>query len=160
MLDLKGVLRGALDISQPAIREAGVELQIDEPAAPVNVVVGQVRMEQVIVNLIRNALDAMAEDTNIPPVLSIVLEVMRQQVILSVADTGPGLPAEGRERLFEPFYSTKPSGVGMGLGLAISGNIIAELGGSLDAENRPQGGARFIITLPLYVEKLLDETKL
>ncbi|MGB1256814.1 MAG: sensor histidine kinase [Thiolinea sp.] len=152
LMDLKEALQGALNISQPAILQAGAELIINEPPTPVNVVAGRVRIEQVIVNLIKNALDAMAENTR-PSILSITLEVAEQHVVLIVADTGPGLPSKDRERLFEPFYSTKPSGVGMGLGLAISGNIVAELGGSLDAENGPQGGARFIITLSLHKDE-------
>jgi two-component system C4-dicarboxylate transport sensor histidine kinase DctB len=65
---------------------------------------------------------------------------------LSIADTGCGLPDAGA--LFEPFFTTKPAGEGLGLGLAISRDIVREFGGDLRAENRPEGGARFILQLP------------
>jgi C4-dicarboxylate-specific signal transduction histidine kinase len=67
-------------------------------------------------------------------------------VELSIADTGCGLPESGA--LFEPFFTTKPPGEGLGLGLAISRDIVREFGGDLRADNRPEGGARFTLHLP------------
>ena len=123
-------------------------LKVVQPDTLVHVMAGRVRLEQVLINLIRNALDAMQENAGHPRELEIALSCSEQTVKLTISDTGCGLSDEVKRQLFEPFYSTKPSGVGMGLGLAISLNIIAELKGSLSAVSREQGGAQFIVELP------------
>lgn len=106
-----------------------------------------VRLEQVLVNLIGNALQAMS-DTAMP---QLILDAQGQgdRVVLSVADNGPGLPMSDIDHLFEPFFTTKPTGQGLGLGLSISQRIITDLGGRLEARNRPEGGALFLIYLPV-----------
>ena len=106
-----------------------------------------VRLEQVLVNLIGNALQAMAETPS--PRLILAVEVEATQARISVADTGPGIPQTHLSRIFEPFFTTKTPGSGLGLGLSISARIIQDLGGSIQADNRPGGGARFTIILPL-----------
>lgn len=149
-VNLRDTIQGALNITQPAIQAANVALTIDQPDTPVNVLAGSVRMEQVLVNLIRNALDAMQGNTpEQPRELLIRLSTDNTHAILTVEDSGSGLSEESLKMLYEPFYSTKPSGIGMGLGLAISTNIIAELDGRLEAENREVGGARFVVKVPL-----------
>ncbi|MGR2740658.1 sensor histidine kinase [Billgrantia sp. Q4P2] len=105
-----------------------------------------VRLEQVLVNLIGNALQAMAESP--APKLILTIEAERAQVRISVTDTGPGIPEPHLSRIFEPFFTTKSPGSGLGLGLSISARIIKDLGGSIAATNHPGAGARFIITLP------------
>lgn len=105
----------------------------------------QNRLEQVLINLIRNAADAMADSEH----KTLTIEATPGadgSLELSIADTGCGLPDAGA--LFEPFFTTKPAGEGLGLGLAISRDIVREFGGDLHAENRPEGGARFILNLP------------
>ena len=110
------------------------------------------RLEQVIVNLIGNALDAMRGQPT--RVLRLHTELVNEgpdggaRVLLLVDDTGPGLTPELQERLFAPFFTTKPHGHGLGLGLAISRDIIRSFSGELRADNRPEGGARFTIDLP------------
>ena len=69
--------------------------------------------------------------------------------MVQVADDGPGVPAGNLPRIFNPFFTTKPPGEGSGLGLSVSYGIVTELGGSLRAENCPEGGAAFIVELPL-----------
>ncbi|MDQ5906600.1 MAG: hypothetical protein QG590_1082, partial [Pseudomonadota bacterium] len=107
----------------------------------------QNRLQQVLINLIGNAADAM---TACPErVLEISAEARSDGcVCLSVSDTGCGLPEDVLNRLFEPFFTTKGAGEGLGLGLAISRDIVRDFGGDLLAENRVGGGARFIIVLP------------
>jgi two-component system C4-dicarboxylate transport sensor histidine kinase DctB len=105
----------------------------------------QNRLEQVLINLIRNAADAMADAAH----RELLIEAGPGEaghIELSIADSGSGLPENGQ--LFEPFFTTKPAGEGLGLGLAISRDIVREFGGDLRAENRPEGGARFILQLP------------
>ena len=107
----------------------------------------QNRLQQVLINLIGNAADAMAACPE--RVLEIDAEARSDGcVCLSVSDTGCGMPEDVLNRLFEPFFTTKCAGEGLGLGLAISRDIVRDFGGDLLAENRPGGGARFIIVLP------------
>ncbi|MFS2078932.1 ATP-binding protein [Telluria sp. Tellsp131] len=106
------------------------------------------RLQQVLVNLFSNALDAMEMAGSVSRQL--VVEAGREgaRVLISVTDSGPGIPEDVRAHLFEPFFTTKPQGKGLGLGLAISEQIVRESGGRLRAESPPEGGARFIIDLP------------
>jgi two-component system C4-dicarboxylate transport sensor histidine kinase DctB len=104
----------------------------------------QNRLEQVLINLIRNAGDAMADSPT--KTLTLAAATTADGVELSIADTGCGLPEGGA--LFEPFFTTKPPGEGLGLGLAISRDIVREFGGDLRADSRPEGGACFVLHLP------------
>ena len=104
----------------------------------------QNRLEQVLINLIRNAGDAMADSPT--KTLTLAAATTVDGVELSIADTGCGLPEGGA--LFEPFFTTKPPGEGLGLGLAISRDIVREFGGDLRADSRPEGGACFVLHLP------------
>jgi two-component system C4-dicarboxylate transport sensor histidine kinase DctB len=104
------------------------------------------RLEQVLLNLIGNALDAMEGQDQ--QRLTIRVEREDVSVVIEIRDNGPGLRAELLDHLFEPFYTTKAPGMGLGLGLAISAGIVRDLGGELTAQNAPEGGAGFIVKLP------------
>lgn len=104
------------------------------------------RLQQVLVNLIGNAIDAMADQPRRQLVFAVAAEAGR--LALSVTDSGCGFSPSALERLFEPFFTTKQPGEGLGLGLAISRDILRDFGGDLLAEPAPAGGARFIILLP------------
>jgi two-component system C4-dicarboxylate transport sensor histidine kinase DctB len=103
------------------------------------------RLEQVLINLLGNALDATADVH--PPRISIEIEVAEANLSFAVSDNGPGIPDDVLPRLFEPFFTTKEMGQGLGLGLAISSSIARDCGGSLVARNAPEGGALFVLTL-------------
>ncbi|WP_373322174.1 sensor histidine kinase [Paraburkholderia adhaesiva] len=103
------------------------------------------RLEQVLINLVGNALDAVADAAS--PRIAIDIEVLAATLAISVRDNGPGIPDDVMPRLFEPFFTTKEMGQGLGLGLAISSSIARDCGGSLVAQNEPDGGARFVLTL-------------
>ncbi|KQV60515.1 hypothetical protein ASC95_03430 [Pelomonas sp. Root1217] len=107
----------------------------------------QVRIEQVLVNLLRNGIDASAEKGG--GTVTLQAEVDASQALLRVSDDGPGLSDDVQARLFEPFFTTKRRGDGLGLGLSISASIANALGGSLQGGNRPEGGAQFILRLPI-----------
>jgi two-component system C4-dicarboxylate transport sensor histidine kinase DctB len=100
------------------------------------------------VNLFSNALDAMEMAGSSSRQLVVEAGCHGERVLITVTDSGPGIPEEIRSQLFEPFFTTKPQGKGLGLGLAISEQIVRESGGRLRAESPPEGGARFIIDLP------------
>ncbi len=109
----------------------------------------QVRVEQVLVNLLRNGIDASAERGGGTVVLQAEVDAAAGQALLRVTDDGPGLSDDVQARLFEPFFTTKRRGEGLGLGLSISASIANALGGSLQGGNREGGGAQFTLRLPL-----------
>jgi two-component system C4-dicarboxylate transport sensor histidine kinase DctB len=109
-----------------------------------------IRLEQVLVNLLRNALDAMADTSTRQ--LDIALAPERGRWLLTVTDSGSGIAEDHLSQVFDPFFTTKPVGEGLGLGLAVSYAIVHELGGELTAENIAQG-ARFTLALPMVIEE-------
>ncbi len=136
----------ALRLFQTRLQEADVRIERRFPEATVWVRADLVRLEQVLVNLIGNALQAMAGRPE--PQLVLRVETPEDEVRLVVEDSGPGIPEAHLGRIFDPFFTTKSPGSGLGLGLSISSRIIDDLGGRLTASNRAEGGARFTISLP------------
>ncbi|RQS03073.1 sensor histidine kinase [Burkholderia sp. Bp9002] len=104
------------------------------------------RLEQVLINLLGNALDAVASSAAAPRI-EVAIDASAATLAIRVRDNGPGIPADLLPRLFEPFFTTKEMGRGLGLGLAISSSIASDAGGSLTARNAPGGGALFVLTL-------------
>lgn len=147
-LDLATVVDQALHLLDARIRGEGVEVAL-YLARPAWVRGDAIRLEQVLINLLRNALDAMADKRY--KRLEIRIEADDGQWRLSVLDSGGGIPQADLARIFDPFFTTKPVGEGLGLGLAISYGIVHEAGGQLQAENLP-GGARLSLTLPRDLE--------
>ena len=144
---LADVIAGALETMRPAIRSEGVELQCGIASPDTVVRGGRMRLEQVLVNMIRNALDSMQESPD--KRLSIAMDGDGGSASIVVRDTGRGIEGGSEKAIFEPFVTTKASGEGMGLGLAISAEIVKEHGGSLFACNSDSGGAEFVMELPL-----------
>jgi len=112
------------------------------------------RLEQVLINLLSNALDAMAACAD--PVLTVAVTLEDDAVSIRVRDNGPGLTPQARQHLFEPFFTTKDQGAGLGLGLTISFSIVGEFGGTLSALDVPGGGAEFVIRLKSVVLRAAD----
>ncbi len=133
----------ALLHSEIIFRKLAVVLQLDESLPPV--MAGKVELQQVLINLIINALDAVSPEAD-QAVLTIATRHADGLVTISVQDSGPGIPPEIYARLFDRFFSTKQEG--LGLGLAISRSIMINFGGTLLAENNPAGGAIFRMSLP------------
>ena len=104
------------------------------------------QMQQVIINLIQNAADATDHQTE--PLLQVSAREENGDIIVQFRDNGAGIAEEALDKLFDPFYTTKPVGKGTGLGLSISYGIIERHGGKLSASNLPQGGAEFMLRLP------------
>ncbi|QPL46585.1 sensor histidine kinase [Halomonas sp. A40-4] len=137
----------ALRLFQSRLRDDRIDVEQQWPEDTLWVKADLVRLEQVLVNLIGNALQAMKETPS--PQLMLSAQANHQQVIIRVVDNGPGIPSQYLEQVFEPFFTTKAPGSGLGLGLSISSRIMDDLGGKLQAANLPDGGACFTITLPL-----------
>ena len=142
--DMGEALASALSMMEPQLRQRQVQINRILPAAPVQVMGDRMRIEQVLVNLLRNALDATKSERN--PTVEIILSA-GETATLTVRDNGPGI--EDLDSLFEPFYTTKQPGDGVGLGLAISSGIVSDLGGRLTARNGQHGGAVFEMQLPI-----------
>ncbi|MCJ2182814.1 ATP-binding protein [Novosphingobium sp. 1949] len=113
---------------------------------PLDLVSRKGQLHQIAVNLVQNACDALAGQAD----GAVLIRAWREGAtcFLMVADNGPGIPAARRDKIFEPFFTTKPIGSGTGLGLYVSYNMAAKLGGALRFEDNPGGGARFVLTLP------------
>jgi len=147
-LDLATVVDQALHLLEARIRSEEVEVAL-YLARPAWVRGDAIRLEQVLINLLRNALDAMADKRY--KRLEIRIEPEGELWRLSVLDSGGGIAEADLAKVFDPFFTTKPVGEGLGLGLAISYGIVHEAGGQLQAENLP-GGARLSLTLPRDLE--------
>jgi len=104
-------------------------------------------LQQVLLNLVRNAQQEMVKQRG-SRVLTVRTFAAGPRVCVEVRDTGPGIADEVLPRIFDPFFTTKPPGEGSGLGLSVSYGIVAELGGTLRAQNHPDGGASFVLELP------------
>jgi C4-dicarboxylate-specific signal transduction histidine kinase len=130
--------------SEIVVKKARIDLDLEE-ALPM-VMAGRVEIQQVLINLILNSLDAMKAAGCHDARIHISTRSAVGRVMLCVRDNGPGIPEEMKARLFEAFVTTKPGG--LGLGLAISHGIIRRFEGELSGENPPGGGALFRITLP------------
>ena len=144
-VDLRQPIAGALKLISANPEHYGVVIQWQRPAIPVWVHGDHIRIEQVLINLLTNALQAVAEVADAE--IRIDLQVEENHWLCRIIDNGPGLPAAS-EQLFEPFYTTKSLKQGLGLGLSISRQIVDALGGSLIGRNRTSGhGAEFLLRL-------------
>lgn len=142
--DVNQVLRGVVDFSREELQRSNVQVAESLSVDPVFAQADEGQLRQVLLNLVRNGREAMASMGGGKLTLSTRSE--NGSVEIEVADTGPGLSSEATERLFEPFFSTKPGGTG--LGLSLSRQIVQAHGGRLEVERAEEHGARFRITLP------------
>lgn len=148
-VDLAGVVADAVTMVAGRAREQAITIDWDDRAPTALVHGGKVRLQQVLINLLSNAIDAMKGQAE-PRLVTIWIETTPDRIRLHVTDTGPGLTAS--DRIFDPFYTTKTVGEGMGLGLSISYGIVESFGGRLSGQTRPEGGAEFVMDLRRAVE--------
>ncbi|MBU3029936.1 sensor histidine kinase [Paracoccus marinaquae] len=144
-IDLRAAVSSALTMMEPQLRAGTIRITRNVPRERVMVLADRIRLEQVIINLLRNAFDAVKDRRDAR--VEITVE-SGAHAYVSVRDNGPGV--SDLEKLFEPFWTTKKPGEGTGLGLAISSTIVADFGGRLTAHNETGGGAVFQVELPLH----------
>lgn len=137
----------ALALMDARFKSSGTEVVYEKPDEPIWVMGGQLRLQQVIINLFNNAIDAMEETSQ--RVIEIEIERAERRFLVHVRDKGTGLSEDMLAQVFDPFFTTKSPGKGLGLGLSISYNILEDFGGHLRARNRASGGAEFSIELPM-----------
>jgi C4-dicarboxylate-specific signal transduction histidine kinase len=142
--DLVELMGATLGLIRPRARQQDVAVQLKSPATPLIVRVDRQLLQQAVLNLLLNALDMM------PHSGSLTIEVLppnEDRVEIRVLDTGPGIAADVLPQLFEPFVTSKETGVG--LGLVVSQRIVEDHGGVLEGHNREEGGACFVIRIPV-----------
>ena len=145
--DLNRIIRNILLLFEFETKKTGTVLEFHPLESLEPMYVDEIQIQQILVNLIKNGLDAIAEAGRAGGRVEIRVEQTGMEVRISVTDNGPGVPEEFRPRLFESFFTTKPKGVG--LGLSICKNIAAAHGGALHYLQPPEGGSRFVLTLPM-----------
>ncbi|RJF99928.1 sensor histidine kinase [Noviherbaspirillum saxi] len=148
-VDLARSVQASAMLLDSEFRRHGVRLDI-EILHHAAVLGDAVRTEQVLINLLRNALDAVEQASERRVAVSIDCD--GEEALVRIRDSGPGIPEDVVRHLFEPFFTTKPSGKGLGLGLAISSSIVQAMNGQLSARNLSEGGAEFTVRLPLAAD--------
>lgn len=143
-------IMGALKIMSPRYKEVDIELVVTEDQDFI-VNGDMVFLEQVLVNLLANAADAILEEPNNERRVCIEQTMTESHVVICVQDSGNGLSDDAVKHLFEPFFTSKSSGLGLGLGLSISQRIVEAMGGQISAQNQVNGGAKFCVTLPRFI---------
>ena len=147
-VNIGDALSTSLAMMEPQLKARKVRISRALPSDPVLVMGDRMRIEQVIINLLRNALDATQVSND--PEIDIILAA-GETASLTIRDNGHGM--SNLDQLFEPFYTTKAAGDGVGLGLAISSGIVNDLGGRLTARNAIGGGAVFEMQLPILAQE-------
>ena len=152
-IELDRVIQEVLRLFEPEATQAGIRLDVNIPEDLPALDVDRIQVEQVLINLIRNGIDAIREvrapgrEGNREDRIAIVASTKGAMVELAVSDSGGGIASDADEEIFEPFFSTKPNGLGMGL--SISRSIVEAHGGKLWASSKGAGGAKFHFTLPI-----------
>ena len=144
---LAPVLDEALMLVLPRARKAGVAVETRIEGGPHRVLGGQIRLSQVFVNLINNGIDAISGSGRDGGKVMLTVAGEGDCVVVRVEDNGPGIPPERRDSVFEPFFTTKEVGAGIGIGLSIASNIVADFGGSIAVGESGSGGACFAVRL-------------
>ncbi len=152
-VDLVEVTRAVSQLLEPELRSRRIKLKLDLAHDAQTVLANRIELEQVVLNLLKNSAEAMAESASLCPKITIrSFAVGTDKIELVVSDTGPGFRSDLSERIFTPFVTTKTDG--MGMGLSISRTIVEAHGGHIAANNGANGGAVVRITLPKLEESL------
>lgn len=139
------VIEEALLLARPRARKANVDIRLSGDLDGMTVSGGRVRLGQVFVNLVNNAVDAIGDRPD--GTVEIAAHRNGEMIVVEVADNGPGIPEDVRDTIFDPFFTTKATGEGIGIGLSIVDNIVRDFDGRVSAHNRAGGGAVFRVEL-------------
>ncbi|MEE4218491.1 MAG: ATP-binding protein, partial [Xanthomonadales bacterium] len=145
--DINHIVKNVLLLFEYEIKKINTEIHFTPLATPLDLYVDEIQIQQVLVNLVKNSLDALAQPGQAAGQIKIDLRQDGPELQVSVSDNGPGIPPGDHDRLFESFFTTKPNGVG--LGLSICKSIATAHGGHLKYTKPKEGGSRFTLYLPL-----------
>jgi len=156
-VDVDEVIERALSLMHEQLRLRAIEVDLD--LCPDELVVhgNPIQLEQVFINLLTNARDALDEVPDERKKIRIVSALDRDRIRIVFTDTGPGIPARIAKRVFDPFFTTKEVGTGTGLGLSITYSIVKEHGGEISLSRTPGGGATFIVEMPVFGGDVAEE---
>jgi len=152
-LDVHTLIEGLIRFLESQLKLANIQVELKLESTNPQILGNPLRLEQVFLNMIQNAIYAM-EKTETKK-LTIQTHLSQDAVNIEIIDTGAGIPSELKERIFDPFFTTRDVGVGTGLGLSISHSIIKEHKGSVEVESEVGKGTTFRIYLPLYHKEAL-----
>src|SRR3989339_1984656 len=156
-LELNASIRHAITLVDHQLKAHNITLKIEESDTSLVIEGNKVNLEQVILNLVVNAIHALDTVDKLEKIIEIKINRLKSQAVIEVIDNGPGFPGINVQKLFDPFYSTKKPQLGMGLGLAIVKRFVEGFGGSVSARNIESGGAYFTVTIPLSSENRQGE---
>src|SRR3990172_7875353 len=143
--DLKETIESSVRLTEYLARKANVAIKLALPRTPVMVTYDAQQIEQVLMNLISNAIQAIKKGGAV----RINLSEAAGAVAIAVQDNGIGIPEKNLQRIFDPFFTTKPEGEGTGLGLSVSFGIVARHRGRIEVESKPGLGTTFTVLLPV-----------
>lgn len=150
-VNLEQLSREALELMKKTAENHGVSLKADLDGRA-EIWSDPFKLRQVLINLLTNAVQAAGKNGEV----NLIVKLLDEQVVINVIDNGPGIPSELVEKIFEPFFSTKPPGQGTGLGLSVSRGIIEKLGGTIEVETKMGAGSCFIVQLPTRPDKMAE----
>jgi C4-dicarboxylate-specific signal transduction histidine kinase len=154
-VDVDDVIERSLLLVQEQLRLRGIEVELELCPDELLVVANPIQLEQVFINLLTNARDALADSKR--KTIRIASSRDEERIRIAFSDTGPGIPRELQQRIFDPFFTTKEVGTGTGLGLSITYSILKEYGGGISVASRPGKGATFLVELPFADEEPPEE---
>src|SRR5438067_7356257 len=155
LVDVDDVIERSLLLVQEQLRLRGIEVELELCPDELLVLANAIQLEQVFINLLTNARDALAASKH--KTIRIVSSRDEKGIRIAFSDTGPGIAPQLEQRIFDPFFTTKEVGTGTGLGLSITYSILKEYGGDISVDSRPGKGATFVIELPFADEQPPEE---
>jgi C4-dicarboxylate-specific signal transduction histidine kinase len=150
-VDVDEVIERSLLLVHEQLRLRGIEVELELCPDELLVVANPIQLEQVFINLLTNARDALVDSKR--KTIRIASSRDGEKIRIAFSDTGPGIPLELQQRIFDPFFTTKEVGTGTGLGLSITYSILKEYGGEISVDSRPGKGAMFLVELPFANEE-------
>jgi len=150
-VDIDDVIERSLLLVHEQLRLRGIEVELELCPDELLVVANPIQLEQVFINLLTNARDALTDSKR--KTIRIASSRDEERIRIAFSDTGPGIPPELQQRIFDPFFTTKEVGTGTGLGLSITYSILKDYGGDISVESPPGKGATFMVELPFAEEE-------
>ena len=154
-VDVDDVIERSLLLVHEQLRLRGIKVELELCPDELLVVANPIQLEQVFINLLTNARDALTDSKR--KAIRIASSRDDERIRITFSDTGPGIPPELQQRIFDPFFTTKEVGTGTGLGLSITYSILKEYGGEISVDSRPGKGATFLVELPFADEEPPEE---